>query len=252
MKRWLWLMVLLGFCCGVYHSRAAGLIIVEDPSWHPGPIPPPRPIPPPWPPPRPHPLPRPYVFAPMEVSFVKVHTRITDQIATTAIDQEFYNPNSARLEGTFVFPVPKGAHLDKFSMEIDGQKVQAELLSADKARRIYEDIVRNLKDPALLEYAGRDMFKVRIFPIEPHSKKRVSLSYTQLLKADAGLIAFVKACFLYKRKFLRHSLEVRYSPGEVDDLYRHMAFSRSVRAEEIEPEVFVSMYRFLNEGRGHG
>src|SRR5437764_14838790 len=90
-----------------------------------------------------------------------------------------------------MFPVPKGAHLDKFSMEIGGKSVDAELLPADKARGIYEDIVRKLRDPALLEYAGQDVFKVRIFPIEPRAKKRVSLSYTQLLKSDSGLIGYV-------------------------------------------------------------
>jgi len=64
----------------------AGLIIVDDTHWWPGPNPPhpipPRPVPP-WPP-RPRPEPRPYIFAPMEVSYVKVNTRINDQIATTS------------------------------------------------------------------------------------------------------------------------------------------------------------------------
>jgi Ca-activated chloride channel family protein len=76
-------------------------------------------------------------------------------------------------------------------MEIDGKQVEAELLGADKARHIYEDIVRKLRDPALLEYSGRDVFKVRIFPIEPHSSKRIKLAYTELLKADSGLVSYV-------------------------------------------------------------
>ena len=76
-----------------------------------------------------------------------------------------------------MFPVPKGAHIDKFSMEIGGKMVDAELLPADKARQIYEDIVRKMRDPALLEYAGRDMFKVRIFPIEPRKEKQVKITY---------------------------------------------------------------------------
>src|SRR5215471_1102405 len=91
----------------------AGLIIVEDSPLLPRPFPPN----PPWPHPRP---PRPYAFAPLEVSSVNVETHIHDQIAVTSVHEEFYNPNQARLEGTFVFPVPKGAHLDKFTMDIDG------------------------------------------------------------------------------------------------------------------------------------
>ncbi len=176
-------------------AHGAGLIIVDEAHWWPGPNPPrpipPRPSPPPWQPGPIWPPHRPHAFAPLEVNFVKVNTRITDQVAVTGVDQEFYNPNPARLEGTFVFPLPKGAHIDKFTMEIDGRQVEAELLSADKARGIYEDIVRKLRDPALLEYSGRDVFKVRIFPIEPNSKKRITIAYTQLLKADAGLVSYV-------------------------------------------------------------
>ena len=51
----------------------------------------------------------------MEVTFVRVTTRINDQVAVTSVDEEFHNPNPSRLEGTFVFPVPKGAHIDKFT-----------------------------------------------------------------------------------------------------------------------------------------
>src|SRR6185436_8266187 len=114
----------------------------------------------------------------------RAKVRINDQIAVTSIEQEFFNPNSQRLEGTFMFPLPKGAQINKFTMEIDGKVVQAELLAADKARQIYEDIVRHALDPALLEYAGRDVFKARIFPIEPHSTKRITISYSQILKSD--------------------------------------------------------------------
>ena len=176
----------LGLLWTVTPALAVGLIIVEDSQGWMEPLPPHRILPNP-----PRPFPHPHRFAPLEVNSVKVHTRITDQVAVTAVDQEFYNPNAARLEGTFVFPVPRGAHLDRFTLEIDGQQVAAELLPADKARRIYEDIVRQLKDPALLEYAGRDVFKVRIFPIEPNSRKRITLSYTELLKADHGLVSYV-------------------------------------------------------------
>src|SRR5581483_2577489 len=183
MKRSLALLALFALFGTATVAFGAGMILVEDGSWWPGPTPP-R-----WPGPR-HPVPRPYHFAPMEVESVAVRTHISDQLAVTSIDQEFYNPNPVRLEGMFVFPVPQGAHLDKFAMEIDGKKVEAELVSADKARGIYEDIVRKLRDPALLEYAGMDMFKVRIFPIEPSSPKRISLSYTQLLASDNGLVAY--------------------------------------------------------------
>jgi Ca-activated chloride channel homolog len=131
-----------------------------------------------------------FPFAPLEVASHHVEVKIDGQVAVTAIDQEFYNPNDQRLEGIYMFPVPKGAHIDKFSMEIGGKMVDAELLPADKARQIYEDIVRRMRDPVLLEYAGRDLFKVRIFPIEPRSRKPIKISYTELLRSDAGTVTY--------------------------------------------------------------
>jgi Ca-activated chloride channel family protein len=183
--------LLLGCLALNLKASATGLIIVhEEDFWR---RPPPRVVPPETIPPfrPPYIPPRPPVWAALETSFTKADVRIKDQLATTSIEQDFYNPNPRQLEGTFLFPVPKGAQINKFTMEINGRPVEAELFAADKARGIYEDIVRKLKDPALLEFAGRDLFKVRIFPIEPHSRKRITLSYSQLLKSDAGLVNFV-------------------------------------------------------------
>jgi Ca-activated chloride channel family protein len=116
--------------------------------------------------------------------------RIQDQVATVRLEEEFYNPNGRACEGTFLFPVPRGAHLDRFALTINGKPMEAELLAGDKARQIYEDIVRRSLDPALLEYVGRDVYKVRIFPIEPRATRQIALSYTQLLSDDTGLTSW--------------------------------------------------------------
>jgi Ca-activated chloride channel homolog len=171
---------LLAFICLVgwltsTQGWADGLIVIREPL----PFPPgPRPIP--------H-----YAFAPLEVTYHHVTVKITDQVAVTTVDQSFNNPNDQRLEGTYLFPIPKGGQIDKFTMDINGKSVDAELLDADKARKIYEDIVRKMKDPALLEYAGQGLFKVRIFPIEPRSEKRIQLKYTQLLRSESGMVEYV-------------------------------------------------------------
>ncbi|MBN1445349.1 MAG: VWA domain-containing protein [Candidatus Omnitrophica bacterium] len=148
--------------------RADGLIVIPNPV-HPGSTP-----------------------YPLEVKYHHVEVEIgKNRIAKTNISQEFYNPTGSRLEGMYIFPVPDGAVLSGFSMDINGREVPAELLPADKAKKIYEDIVRKMKDPALLEYSGRDAFKVRIYPIEPRSTKKVNIGYGQLLKSDAGMLNYV-------------------------------------------------------------
>jgi len=152
---------------------ADGLIVIDRP-------------PPGWRPPS-H---VPHAFAPLEVRRHHVTVAVEGQVATTEVDQTFFNPDDRQLEGTYLFPVPKGAKIDSFAMDIDGTLTKAELLDAAKARKIYEDIVRSMKDPALLEYAGQDLFKVRIFPLEPRKEKRVKLTYTQLLASNGGLVEY--------------------------------------------------------------
>lgn len=255
MKRAFWLVCLLG---ATLSGWASGLIIIHEPDFwrhppppyyvppHPRPIPPPRIIPPPAP-----------VWAPLEVTYNKAETKIKDQIAVTSVDQEFYNPNSRQLEGTFLFPVPKGAHINKFTMEINGKQVAAELLAADKARGIYEDIVRKLKDPALLEYAGRDLFKVRIFPIEANSKKRITLSYSQMLKSDGGLINYILP--LNTEKFsakplknvsVKVELETKrplksiYSPSHRVEVKRHGSNKATIGYEgsDVKPDADFQLF----------
>ena len=138
--------------------------------------------------PRPEPLQTPY---PLEVLYHHVDVKINGNVAETFIDQEFYNPSNIMLEGYYIFPIPKNAVINKFSMEINGKMVNAELLDATKARQIYEDIVRQIRDPALLEYTGQGIFKVRIFPIEPRSKKKVIISYREVLNSDNGMYEYV-------------------------------------------------------------
>src|SRR5437660_1770790 len=254
MKRWICSFFLL--LAAINSGWTAGLIIVDEAHWK-HQLPPDGIVPPPWPLPRPRPGPWPvppprvYQFCALEVTRHQAEVRIQRQRAVTSIGQEFYNPNTQLIEGTFLFPVPKGAQIKKFAMEIDGKPVEAELMSADKARGIYEDIVRKLRDPALLEYAGQDVFKVRIFPIEPRARKRVSLSYTQLLKSDSGLVAYT--CPLNTEKFsakpipdlsLKVEVETKrplksiYSPSHNVEVRRHGANRATIgyEAKDVKPD----------------
>ena len=142
------------------------------------------------PPPHPQPLHHWQAF-PLQVRYHKVEVDIRDMAATTSIDQEFYNPTDRLLEGYYLFPIPLGAVISKFSMYINGKETEAELLDAKKARSIYEDIVRRNIDPALLEYYQQGLFKVRIFPIEPRSTKRIKISYHQVLNTDSGTTEYL-------------------------------------------------------------
>ncbi len=120
-----------------------------------------------------------------------VTVTIDSQIARTKIDQVFVNDSDSVLEGTYIFPLPEDAAISDFAMYVDGVRLEGKVLDREQAREIYEGIVRRQRDPALLEYIGRGAFQARIFPIAPHSEKRVDISYAQILKAENGLVKYV-------------------------------------------------------------
>lgn len=189
---------------------ADGFIIIEPPY--------------PWPP-RPVPQPPPVTATPfpLEVKTHHVSVKIENQVAVTHIDQVFYNPTGNRLQGYYIFPIPRGSVLNQFSMFIDGKEVAAELLNADKARKIYEDYVRKMIDPALLEYTEQGLLKVRIFPFEPHSQKRVKLSYQEILSGDNNTVEYTYP--LNTEKF---------SASELEEV--------SVKVDISSPEVIKNVY----------
>ncbi len=125
------------------------------------------------------------------IKYHRVEVDISDQVATTEVDQVFLNETRHDLEGIYVFPLPEEAAISEFAMYVDGERWEGEILPRDEARRIYEDIVRSRLDPALLEYVGRDTFKASIFPIEPGDERRVELAYSQILHNEGGLIKYV-------------------------------------------------------------
>ena len=120
-----------------------------------------------------------------------VDFKIEDQIAETMVEQVFYNHSDRPLEATYIFPVPKGASVNKFTMWVDGKETKGELLEADKAREIYTSIVRRIQDPGLLEYMENNLLRMRVFPVPARSNQRVSVSYTSVVPKEGDLMEFV-------------------------------------------------------------
>ncbi len=151
----------------------------------------PRPCPPVRRCPRPRPIPRPVPLPhALPVKSIEIDTKIQKQVATTRIEQVFRNDTPYTLEGTYFFPIPDDASIEQFAIWENGKKLVGEVRSREEARRIYNKIVRSMKDPGLLEYAGKDLFQASIFPIPPRSDKKLELTYSQVLKAESGTVAY--------------------------------------------------------------
>ena len=161
-------------CILAFPGVSQGQIIVINP---PDIVPIPRPRPPHFP------IPSQFI-----VKEVNLQAAVQDQSAKVQISQVFKNTGSGTLEATFMFPVPDDAQISGLTLMVDGKEMAGRLLKKEEARRIYEEIVRRRRDPALLEYMGQGLFQTSVFPIPPNAERTVEIRYTQLLRKDSGLV----------------------------------------------------------------
>ena len=226
-------------------AKADGIIIPEPPICLPEACPP-------------GPLP----LAQLEIRYHHVDVTIADQIAVTHVDQVFYNPNDWAVEGIYIFPIPTEAAVTDFTLWIDGEPVKGEVLSAEEARQTYEQIVREMRDPALLEYADRGAVRAQVFPILPGGERRIELEYTQALIAEGGLVRYVYP--LNTEKFsttplesVRVSVDVRasqpiravYSPSHPVAVSQDGDFHVTAGYEEsnVRPDTDFAIYYSIGE-----
>jgi len=126
----------------------------------------------------------------LSIVYHDVSVTIRDGVATTHVDQLFRNETGRDVEGRYVFPLPPNAVVSGFTMWIDGEALEAQILGADEARTVYEDFVRRAIDPALLEYVGRNALSARIFPIPDGGERRIEITYSELLTAGNGVYRY--------------------------------------------------------------
>ena len=143
---------------------------------------PPRPWPCPVPPPcmggRPCIMPACGIPSPVVVrQSSDVRVDLVDRVLRYEITETFVNRGSRVGEADFMFPLPKGAAFQDLKLSINGEMVSGETMSADRARQIYEEIVRRQRDPALLEWMGYGLLRARIFPIAPGEQKKVVVRF---------------------------------------------------------------------------
>lgn len=127
---------------------------------------------------------------PLRVTDHLVDVEVHDRVALTTVTQTFHNDANRRLEATYVFPLPENADLTNFQMTFNGKLVQGEVLPADEARRVYEQIVRQTRDPGLIEFIGRRLLQMRVFPIEPGSDTTIVMRYQQVTRPVSGMQAY--------------------------------------------------------------
>jgi Ca-activated chloride channel family protein len=110
-----------------------------------------------------------------------VQVNLSGRVARVTVEEWFRNNGPVLDEGMYHFPLPGEAVFSSYSLWQGDQELRGEAMDATQARSIYEAIVRQKRDPALIELAGHGLIRARVFPIGPGETRKITLKYTQLL-----------------------------------------------------------------------
>ncbi len=120
-----------------------------------------------------------------------VNIELHPPLALVQIDQSFYNPYPRAQDGTYVINLPDGAAVSRFAVySSSNQLVEGELVDRARAGNIYQSINRR-QEPAILSEIGRNLFRMRVYPIGARDAKRILLDYTMpIMEQEEGWCAF--------------------------------------------------------------
>jgi Ca-activated chloride channel homolog len=138
------------------------------------------------PPPPPHPV----IQRDLTLTDMKVDVRIDGAVAQTTIRQTLRNDGTRVAEGQYLLPLPRGASVSNFAINDGDTRLEAKLLPAEQARRTYQEIVRQMRDPGLLEFQDSATYSVSVFPFQPGQSRTVEVKFQQTLGGTTDLVKY--------------------------------------------------------------
>ncbi len=127
----------------------------------------------------------------IEITDIEAKINILEASASTTIIINIKNNSISRQEAQLLIPIPDASAVRAFAYDGAGTPINAEILPKNEAKRIYQQLVSQIRDPALAEFAGYNLIRSSVFPVEPRGKQQIRLTYDHILAADGARIDYI-------------------------------------------------------------
>jgi len=149
---------------------------------------------------------------PMLIDSVDVDVVIRGLLAETTMVMTFRNQHPRVLEGELMFPLPEGATVSGYGLDVGGELVEGVVVEKHQARIAFEKEVRRGVDPGLVEWVTGNNFRTRVYPIPANGTRTVMVRYVSQLIGDASQAAYLLP-LAYEQKVGQFDLEVQVVRG---------------------------------------
>jgi len=116
----------------------------------------------------------------------KVHIKVSGMVAHVALTQSFQNNSEQWVEGTYVFPLPAKAAVNRMRMKVGERVIEGRVEEKQQAKKIYHEAKAVGKKASLVSQQRPNMFTSKVANIGPGEIITVQLDYIETVAYDQG------------------------------------------------------------------
>ena len=177
---------------------------------------------------------------PIAIASYAVEARVAGAFASVRTSITVSNPNERPLEGALEFPLPDGASVCGYALDVNGVMTDGVVVKKEKARVAFEEEVKKGVDPGLVEHVQGNVYRTRVYPIPANGARQIRVDYvTPLAFAPNGDAALVLAMPRVPLKERSVSITVPIGGGIPQPVLGGLGDRRFAQAEAVWRSVTV-------------
>jgi Ca-activated chloride channel family protein len=146
---------------------------------------------------------------PLDIARVEIDASVLGYAARTRMTLTFSNPGERAVAGNLYFPLPAGASVSGYALDVGGVMVDGVVVEKTQGRQVYRTVMARGIDPGIVEWTKGNVFKTRVFPVPARGTRTVRIEYVCPIEADAKGAAYsIPLGFAKKLPYFRLSVEV--------------------------------------------
>lgn len=122
---------------------------------------------------------------------VRAEAHLRDLLAEVTVEQRYRNDHKSNIEAVYTFPLPLGAVLLGFEVELAGQKLVGRVVEKKQAERDYEDAVTDGNSAIMLEASGPGLYTVNLGNLMANDEAVIRFRYGLLLSWQGDGLRFL-------------------------------------------------------------
>ncbi len=126
----------------------------------------------------------------LQIERADVSVTFLGDVAETEFLLNFRNDSGRAVEGEFVLPLPEGATVSSYALEVNGKLREGVAAEKERARIAYETVKRRMVDPGIVEREAGNVYRTKVYPVPANGTKQLRIRYNEILPHDGKEVVY--------------------------------------------------------------